>query len=322
MTNCIGVDVSKQELSAFDGKKSFVIKNEKGLKGLKSYLNKRASSDDTVIIFESTGVYSGHLKQFCTDNRIKTCIVNPKRSSNFAKVIGNRSKTDKVDAKALYVFKSLIDKKDIKIPEIDKDVEQLSSYIKSYEFIVKTRCAISNHIEALKHNVNAPKALFATIKKELARYKKIEKKLLEDIKTYIKKKDNLREDYHNLLTVKGIGEVGAVSLLYLFKNYKNTNRSQITALTGLDPTRKESGSSVRGRRKISKGGNGTIRKILYFPTMNAIQHNKQIKLFYNRLVENHKPKKLALIAAMRKLLLTAHAVYMSKKPFQEQTIDV
>ncbi|MEA1995937.1 MAG: IS110 family transposase, partial [Campylobacterota bacterium] len=89
------------------------------------------------------------------------------------------------------------------------------------------------------------------------------------------------------LSVKGIGEVSAVSLLYLFKNYKNTNRSQITALTGLDPTRKESGSSVSGRRKISKGGNGTIRKILYFPTMNAIQHNKQIKLFYNRLVENH-----------------------------------
>jgi hypothetical protein len=70
ITNCIGVDASKQELSAFDGKKSFVIKNEKGLKGLKSYLNKRASSDDTVIIFESAGVYSGYLKQFCAASRM------------------------------------------------------------------------------------------------------------------------------------------------------------------------------------------------------------------------------------------------------------
>jgi len=322
MYNYIGVDVSKQELSCFDGEKYFTIKNEKGLKGLRLYLKKHKSYSNTVMIFEPTGVYSGYLKQFCMNNHTKAYIVNPKRSANFVKVIGNRSKTDKVDAEALYAFKSLINKKDIKIPEIDKDAKQLSSYIKSYEFIVKTRCAISNHLEALKHNVNAPKTLLATIKKELARYKKIEKKLIEEIKAYIENSDNLKADYHNLLSIKGIGEVSAISLLYLFKNYKNTNRSQITALIGLDPIKKESGSSVRGRRKISKGGNGIVRKIFYFPTMNAIQHNKQIKSFYNRLVENHKPKKVALIAAMRKLLLIAHAVYTSKKPFYEQAVDL
>ncbi len=173
MTNCIGIDVSKQELSAFDGKQSFVIKNEKGLSDLKSHLNKYKSSNDTVIIFEPTGVYSGYLKQFCAANLIKTCIVNPKRSSNFVKVMGSRSKTDKTDAKLLYAFKGMIAQKDIKIPEIDKDVEQLASYIKSYEFIVKTRYAISNHVEALKHNINAPKALYTTIKKSYKDIKRL-----------------------------------------------------------------------------------------------------------------------------------------------------
>ena len=68
------------------------------------------------------------------------------------------------------------------------------------------------------HNVNAPKTLLATIKKELARYKKIEKKLIEEMKAYIENSDNLKIDYHNLLSIKGIGEVSAISLLYLFKN--------------------------------------------------------------------------------------------------------
>jgi transposase len=103
--------------------------------------------------------------------------------------------------------------------------------------------------------------------------------------------------------------------LYLFKNYKDTNRAQITALVRLDPTRKESGTSVRGRRKISKSGNRNIRKILYFPTMNAIQNNKKIRDVYNRLIENHKLKKVALVATMRKLFLIAHAVYKNRVKF-------
>ncbi|NIA23704.1 MAG: hypothetical protein GWP03_06065 [Proteobacteria bacterium] len=61
-----------------------------------------------------------------------------------------------------------------------------------------------------------------------------------------------------------------------------------------------------------------MRKILYFPTMCAIQYNKRIGKFYNRLVENHKPKKVALIAAMRKLVLIAHAIYKSKEPYRKQ----
>ncbi len=95
----------------------------------------------------------------------------------------------------------------------------------------------------------------------------------------------------------------------------HTNRSQITALAGLDPIRKESGTSVNKRRKISKSGNKMFRKILYFPMLTAIRYNKKIKKFYDRLVENHKPKKLALIAAMRKMILIAHAIYKNKTVF-------
>jgi len=86
-------------------------------------------------------------------------------------------------------------------------------------------------------------------------------------------------------------------------------------LVGIDPTRKESGTSVSGRRKICKSGNKTVRKILYFPALVVINYNKGVKTVYERLVNNYKPKKVALIAAMRKLLLIAHAIYENKVEF-------
>lgn len=145
--------------------------------------------------------------------------------------------------------------------------------------------------------------------------KQLEEKILCEAEEYVESKAELSESYHNLLTIPGVGRVAAITLLYVFINYKDTNRSQITALLSLDPTRKESGKSVRSGRKINKGGNKIVRKILYFPTMNAIQHNEKIKTFYNRLLQNHKLKKVALIAAMKKMVLIAHAVYVNKVPF-------
>jgi len=75
---------------------------------------------------------------------------------------------------------------------------------------------------------------------------------------------------------------------------------------------KESGTSISGRRKISKSGNRTVRKILYFPTLAAISYNKRIKAVYESLINNHKSKKVAIIAAMRKLVLIAGCVKSQK----------
>jgi transposase len=106
-----------------------------------------------------------------------------------------------------------------------------------------------------------------------------------------------------------------MALLTLFKTYQGTNRAQITALAGLDPVRRESGTSVKGKVKISKNGKGIYRKILYLPTLCATVHNQKIRIFYQRLLTNHKTKKLAIIASMRKILLIAHAMYQNKTEY-------
>jgi len=305
----IGIDVSKKDLSVFDGKDLNFI-NQEGLKSFKKYLKKKYHLSEIVILFEPTGIYSFYLKEFCAENRIKAYIVNPKKSHNFARALGKRSKNDKIDARTLYQFHKLIDLKDIKVPKIDQQAKTLASYLVSYEFALKQRVSLSNHLESLRD-----KRLITLMKKDLKMAKKLEDKLFHDIKEYVSKNQNLREDYQRLLTISGVGDKTAISLLTLFKTYQGTNRAQITALAGLDPIKRESGTSVKGKVKISKNGKGIYRKIFYLPTICATVHNQKIRVFYQRLLANHKIKKLAIIASMRKLLLIAHAMYRDKTEY-------
>ncbi|MCG2761759.1 MAG: IS110 family transposase [Candidatus Atribacteria bacterium] len=305
----IGIDVSKKDLAVFNGK-DLKFANKEGLKSFKKYLKKKYHLSEIVILFEPTGIYSFYLKEFCAENRIKAYIVNPKKSHNFARALGKRSKNDKIDARTLYQFHKLIDLKDIKVPKIDQQAKTLASYLVSYEFALKQRVSLSNHLESLRD-----KRLITLMKKDLKMAKKLEDKLFHDIKEYVSKNQNLREDYQRLLTISGVGDKTAIALLTLFKTYQGTNRAQITALAGLDPIKRESGTSVKGKVKISKNGKGIYRKIFYLPTICATVHNQKIRVFYQRLLANHKIKKLAIIASMRKLLLIAHAMYRDKTEY-------
>ena len=151
------------------------------------------------------------------------------------------------------------------------------------------------------------KRLIALLKKDLKRAKKLEDRIFGDIKEYLGKNQDLKEDYQRLSTIPGIGEKAAIALLTLFKTYQGTNRAQITALFGLDPVKRESGTSVKGK--------GIYRKIFYLPTICATVHNQKIRVFYQRSLTHHKIKKLAVIASMRKILLIAHAMYQDKTEY-------
>ncbi|HEC91556.1 MAG TPA: hypothetical protein ENI51_00945, partial [Candidatus Atribacteria bacterium] len=126
----------------------------------------------------------------------------------------------------------------------------LASYLTSYQFIQRQRVSVSHHLES----VTDPR-LRRRLKVELKRKQQLENKLWGDIKTYISKHPGLTKDFKRLMSIPGRGDKLAFSLPFLFRHYQGTNRAQITALVGLDPIYKESGSSVKGEIKISKNGN-------------------------------------------------------------------
>ena len=141
MAYCRGVDSSKQSLEVWDGTQEGEVPNEKGLTTLKKLLKKRygTSWNKGEFIYEPIGPYSNELREFAAEHEVRVVEVNPKKSANVAKALGNRSKTDAIDAKMLYSFHLLLKESEFSIPEMDEIAEQLGAYLESYEIIQKTR---------------------------------------------------------------------------------------------------------------------------------------------------------------------------------------
>ena len=320
MTEYIGIDVSRQTLAVWDGTQEEEVPNEKGLKTLKKLLKKRYGGEwdqQVRFIYEPTGPYSNYLRAFAAEHEVRVYEVNPKKSANFAKVVGNRSKTDAVDAKMLEAFHALLTEEDFGVPEVDEMAEQLGAYLGSYEMIQKTRTMLSNHLQSLEYKSGVTRKLKESLEKELKHLGAMEDELENEMEAYAEDHEETREDLHNLLSMNGIGVISAINLLYLFRKYPGANRNEITALAGLDPVRRQSGSSLNGGRKISRAGDPLLRKVLYLACMNSIQHNECIQAFYKHLVsDNHKKPKVALVACMRKLLLIAHHLYVTKSQYR------
>src|SRR5450756_1090432 len=319
MTEYIGIDVSKQSLELWDGTHEEEVPNEKGLKTLKKLLKKRYGTNWNKggFIYEPTGPYSNYLRAFAAEHQVQVYEENPKKTATFPKVLRNRSKTDVVDAKMLSTFHALLAEEDFCIPAMDERAEQLGAFIGSYEIIQKTRTMLSNHLQSLEYKSGVTKKLKESLEKELGRLGTMEDELEKEMEAVAEDHEETREDLHNLLSIKGIGVITAINLLYLFRKYPGANRNEITALAGLDPVRRQSGSSLNGGRKISRAGDPMLRKVLYLACMNSIQHNECIQAFYKHLVsDNHKKPKVALVACMRKLLLIAHHLTITKSKYR------
>lgn len=126
-----------------------------------------------------------------------------------------------------------------------------------------------------------------------------------------------KEAYENITSIKGIGQKSGIVLLYMFLRYPNASRQQITALAGLDPVQKKSGTSLNCKVRISKQGTNIVRGVLYMPILCITQYNEEMKCFYDRLVKAGKMKMSAQIAVMRKVILLAHSLYKNNQKYDE-----
>ncbi len=320
----IGLDISKSTINVYVPCNDLDLVIENNLKSIKSLYSKlkkqyKKEFDKLVFIYEPTSNYSFLLKSFCANKNIKSFIVNPKKSASFAKVMGHRNKTDIKDARLLSKMIVTAKDEDIKVPMINSVEEELKELIACYKLIIKQQVISKNHIAALK----AKREKSYSIKELELQYqflKKQELKLIKQIKSVIKKDEKLQEIFKNLQTIDGIGEISSIVLLSHFTQYPNANQKQIVSLAGLDPIEKSSGSSVRGKTKISKAGSKICRGTLFMPAMTSIRHNERLKIFYDRLKENGKHTTVIQVAIMRKLLIIAHSLYKNNKSYDPNKI--
>ena len=317
----IGLDISKSSIAVYIPFGDVHIEIENSIKALKSLYSKlkkiyKKESEKLVFVFEPTGNYSSALYRFCADKKIQVFIINPKQSSNFAKAISQRNKSDKVDAQMLSKAIMIAREEEIIIPSIDSSVEEIKEMMSYYKMKLKQRVQLSNHLEALsaKSN-NSP--LVKRLQKEIKVLKKAEVEIIDDIYQMIAQDETLIKKYEAILSIDGIGKIAAIVLLHLFIRYPNANQMQITSLVGLDPIVRESGTSLKGKSRISKSGGRIYRGSLFMAAMVATRHNQKMKLFYNGLKENGKHTTVAQVAVMRKLVIIAHSLFKSGELYDE-----
>ena len=321
MNNYIGIDVAKATLQIYIPKSDLDIEiknNDNGLKSLYSKLKKQYKKeiDNIVFIYESTGAYSTILEHFAEEKKIKCFKVGAYQSASFSKVIKNRNKTDIVDARMLSQMSILAKEKDIKVPVRDEKAHQMRSYIKYYQSLVKEEIRAKNYLEASTFNLE-DKFVLKQVEKKIKNIQKEQIDIIDKTMEIINANVEYKKAYENITSIKGIGEKSGIILLYLFLRYPNASRQHITALCGLDPIQRSSGTSVQHKERISKQGLSLVRAILFMPTLVTIQHNKEMKFIYDRLVNRGKPKSLAQIAVMRKIILLAHSLYKNKELYDE-----
>ena len=321
----IGIDVSKDKLDCLwlrdtiTGKvKNRVFKNSvTGHLALIEWARKSTGAllESIHFVMEATGVYHEAVAYALYDGGAKVSVVNPAQINSYAKSFGVRSKTDKKDSLVIARFGATQQPR-LWQPE-PAEIRTLKALIARYEAVSQDIQREENRLEKVEVNRISEEVL-ASIHSVL-KHLKMEKKRLEDlIKQHIGQNPILKEDQALLESIPGVGPVVSRYMMSVIRSRQFESASQCAAFLGLVPIQYESGSSVRGRSRLSKAGSGVVRAKLYMAAIVAVQHNPDIKKQYARLLRNGKSKMSALGAAMRKLVHICFGVLKHQKPYQAQ----
>ena len=310
----IGIDISKDYLDVYDGMGYYQFKNS--LSGFKSLLN--LTTVNTHCVMEATGYYHIRLAYFLLERGIAVSVENPLKVKRYIQMHLSRVKTDKSDAKKLYEYGTSQDP--IPWKGESKTQQACLQIVRLLSVYTKQCTQLKNKLHGEAVLGNPSTLVVQSLKRQL---KHTEKEILKlDIELrYMVKQDN-GEALTLLQSIPGIGPKTALMLLVFTDAFKRFNSaSELCSYAGLTPTIRESGSSVKGRPRISKMGNPKLRNLLFMCSFNACKYNKTCKALYKRIVAKGKSKKLALIAVCNKLLKQAFAIVKSGLPYDENFVS-
>ncbi len=224
-------------------------------------------------------------------------------------------KTDKADAKLIYLYSLTNQTADFKPP--NAEIRQLLSLLDMYQ---KQSTQLKNKIHGEEVLGTPSKTVLKSLKASLKNLKK-QIDLLEDKLEEIVKKEQA-ELLAKLQTIPGLGRKTALFLIVITNGFENfETASQLCCFAGLTPIIRRSGSSVRAKERISKMGNAKLRNLLFMCSFNACKCNKACKELYERIVAKGKSKKLALIAVSNKLIKQAFAIAKSGMCYDENFVS-
>jgi transposase len=312
-----GVDVSAKTLDV-------AVRNEKGRvecqqfdndaaghRILLKYLRKRGKL--IRLVMESTGVYGLDLALILDKSGIEVMVANPRAAANFAKATLQRSKTDRLDAEMLLLFAERMpfmqwhapSSKQLELRSISRRVQALLEIVRAE----KSRMHAATHVDGTTLVRKSITGTLKALSRQIGELRAAAVKLITSDPLLTRRNELL-------LTIKGVGQVSAISILAELSVLPTdmTDR-QWVAHAGLDPREFESGTSIRALPKISKRGNSYLRAVLYIPARVASRFEPNAAAFGQRLRSNGKKPLQVHVAVMRKLLHGINAMFRNDQPF-------
>lgn len=296
---CIGIDVAKAtlEIGLDTTEQSFSVENDP--QTLPALIARLEAIAPERIVVEATGGYEMHLVAACIAANLPIVVVNPRQVRDFAKALGKRAKTDRVDALVLARFARAVQ------PE---QRTHKSEAAQAVTVLVARRRQLTEMLVAEENRRQSP--LFAEMADEFKEHIEwLQKRIAEldrDLQNQIRQTQQWRERDKLLRSAKGVGPVLSVTLLTQLPELGQLDRREIALLVGVAPISNDSGKH-RGERHIA-GGRAAVRSVLYMAALAATRFNPVIKEFYQRLLAKGKLKKVAITACMRKLLTILNAM--------------
>jgi transposase len=310
----LGIDVSKRKISSavlFNGKyRTRTVSNDrKGFEILWSWLERFDSLPERVCL-EATGPYGEAVATFLHDKGLVVSIVNPTRIKGFAQSEGVRTKTDKVDARLIASF-CQSKKETLQIWQPDPvEYRMLRDLTRRLDALKNMRIQEENRLDG-----NPTEPVAADLKEHIRYLEKQIRQLEKKIKDHIDGHPDLRQQCDLLETIPGIAATTSANLISELRFAQFSTARQAAAYAGLTPSDRESGTSVKGRPRLSKIGSRRLRKMLYMPAMVAIRYNPTLSEFAERLERKGKSGKVIISAVMRKMIHIAFGVLKSGRPF-------
>ncbi len=306
-----GIDISKDVFDVTDSKGNH-HQFENHHKGFKKFV--KLLDDSSHCVMEATGYYHYQLAYFLLENNIKVSVENPLSVKRFIQMKLSKIKTDKSDSKLICEYAQKVD---LKLWEgHSKHQIECLQITRLLSVYTKQSTMLKNKLHG--EDVLGNPSLFVV--RSLKRSLRSTQKEMETLENKLLKL--VRETHQDLLTrletIPGIGRKTAIMLIVLTDGFKRfSSASELCSYSGLTPLIRQSGSSVRGRARISKIGNKKLRNLLFMCSFNACKYNKACKALYDRIVAKGKSKKLALVAVCNKLLKQAFAIAKSGLIYDE-----
>lgn len=307
----VGIDVAKDTLEVAWGPEAVTqsFTNDDG--GHEALVSALGAQRVDLIVMEATGGYEAPCACALQAAGFAVAVVNPRQARDFAKAMGYLAKTDRIDARVLAELAAVLAKR----PEREKLIRALPSEEQQrlHALVLRRRQLVQMLVAERNRLPMSHRAARGSIE---ALIKAIRKQIVEiegDLASHVARH---QADLAGLLrSAKGIGPNTCLVLIADLPELGKLSNREISALVGIAPFNRDSGT-MRGKRTIF-GGRAQVRCALYMATIVAMRHNPVIRIFYERLLGAGKPKKVAIVACMRKLLTILNAMVRTGKKWDE-----